>query len=117
MTLTQVRMPCRSCPFRLDQTADDIPRFRLELAEALVHCQDGNLDSPMMACHQSTEGSEVICAGWLATHGWDSLQVRIAMSHDKIHPEALAPGEDWPAMHSSYDEALEKLRRTCSDVA
>lgn len=115
------RKPCPSCPWRLDQTAADIPNFRLDLAEGLANtCPDErgmgpNIGDPQFACHQSRPGNEVVCAGWLAMCGsaHPGARLNVMLGHTPI--EALSPGEDWPALHTTYAEVIEKLRDTARD--
>ena len=104
------RPPCKSCPWIVDNRAEDIPNFRLELAEGLAACQDGELLSPMFGCHLSKPGEEFVCAGWLAVHGYESIGVRLRLSRGMLDPEALHPQPDWPELHHDYDEMMVKLR-------
>ncbi len=110
------RKPCSSCPWRVDQDASAIPNFNLDLAESLAStCPDErgyspDFGSPQFACHQSRMGSEVVCAGWLATNGGAHVQVRMQVIAGQIPVEALSPGEDWPPLHAEFAEVIEKLR-------
>jgi hypothetical protein len=110
--MSACRVPCRSCPWRVDQDASDIPNFDLELAERLRDTCSGEFGAAMFACHQSREGAEVVCAGWLARYGRDNIAVRLQVMVGKIAPEALEPGDDWPETHETFDEVIEKLRAT-----
>lgn len=113
------RQPCKTCPWRVDAHADDIPGFRLELAERLLGTCTGEFGAPMMACHQSDQ-TMFVCAGWLARHGQDSIMVRMALAGvlperddftlKGVTAEGCQPGPDWPALHTDYPEVLEKLR-------
>jgi hypothetical protein len=67
----------------------------------------------MFACHQSKDGGEIVCAGWLAVYGHASIAIRLQVMSGKIDPEALSPGEDWPELHETFDEVIEKLREDC----
>jgi hypothetical protein len=107
-----VRQPCKSCPWRVEAVAGEIPHFSLELAERLEGTCNGQFGSPMMACHQSREGEEFVCAGWLAVYGADSIVVRLKLISGAIQREALEPGDDWPELHSSFADMIEKLRAT-----
>lgn len=107
-----VRQPCKTCPWRVDATAGDIPNFSLDLAESLERTCDGQFGSPQMACHQSRDGNEFVCAGWLAIHGADSISVRLSVLAGQTPPEALEPGDDWPELHGSVAEMIYKLRET-----
>lgn len=103
--------PCASCPWRVDATPDNIPNFKLELAENLANCQSGELGAPIFACHLSKVDKEIPCAGWLVAHGWDSIAVRLRLLTRKLDPAAMYPGEDWPELHATYDEMMIKLRK------
>lgn len=116
--MTAIRKPCPSCPWRVDQDASVIPNFSLELAENLAATSpDGGLGpdygAPLFACHQSQgPGEEVVCAGWLATVGNAHPNVRIGVVNGSIPVEALTPGEDWPELHETFAEVIEKLRES-----
>lgn len=81
--MSSCRKPCPSCPWRVGQDASAIPNFSLELAENLRGTCEQDFGAPVFACHQSREGEEIVCAGWLAVYG---------------------------VLHSSFDEVIEKLR-------
>nr|QBR04490.1 hypothetical protein E1956_45825 [Paraburkholderia pallida] len=66
----------------------------------------------MFACHQSREGEEFACAGWLAKVGRRHPAVRLAVMSGRLVPAALAPDADWPELHDNYAEVLDKLRAT-----
>lgn len=108
--------PCTSCPWRRVASADDIPNFDLELAEKLADtCPDHrgmgpDFGAPVFACHQSRDGEEFACAGWLAKVGHRHPAVRLAVMSRRLDPAALEPGESWPELHEDYQEVLEKLR-------
>lgn len=107
--------PCPSCPWRLDQTAQDIPGFSRDKAHDLAAtCPDARghgpaFDAKVFACHQSKLGGEFPCAGWLATVGHRHPMVRWACIQGKVPEDALAPGPGWPALHADYGEVLHKL--------
>ena len=106
--------PCRTCPWRVDQHADEIPGFRLELAEELVNTTSDQFGAPMFACHQSTDGKQVVCRGWLTRYGQDSIAVRLKLMRQELAPEELEPGENWPQLHGTFTEVIEKLREDCA---
>lgn len=114
-----VRQPCKTCPWRVDQHADAIPNFSLELAEGLANTCPRNgygpdLGSPQFACHQSKDGDEIVCAGWLATNGAAHPAVRINVFAGHTPAEALEPNEDWPDLHETFEEVIVKLREDCN---
>src|SRR5579862_7576170 len=117
-TLNRLNTPCASCPWRVSATAADIPNFDIELAENLAStCPDSDGMGPdffagIFACHQTKEGKEFACAGWLATVGHCHPRIRIAVSAGQLEPAALEPGADWPELHENYGEVIAKLRVT-----
>ncbi|NDZ17186.1 hypothetical protein C7T35_39305 [Variovorax sp. WS11] len=112
------RLPCPTCPWRLDQDARSIPNFSLELAQALATtCPDARNMGPdfgaaVFACHQSRIGAEVHCAGWLATVGHKHPAVRLSVARGDLDPGHLQPGPHWPVLHENYGQVLGKLRAT-----
>jgi hypothetical protein len=110
--------PCASRPSRRAASAEDIPHFSLDLAEKLADtCPDHpgmgpDLGAGMFACHQSREGEEFACAGWLAKVGHRHPAVRLAVISGRLDAAALEPGADWPELRASYQEVLDKLRET-----
>lgn len=117
-SLNALAKPCPSCPWRMDKDASDIPNFSLALAEGLSTCCPDNrgmgpeCGAGMFACHQSKDGAKITCAGWLATVGHRHPGVRLAVAMKRLNMSALRPGNDWPTLHSSYQDVLEKLRAT-----
>jgi hypothetical protein len=115
---TQPKQPCKTCPWRKDQTAADIPNFDLALAERLSRTSPDergmgpDWNAPQFACHQSGIGKEIVCQGWLAMVGHAHPMVRLGVLQGRVDPEALAPGADWPDLHPTYPDVLAKLRLT-----
>lgn len=115
--------PVPVAPWRVDQDAQDIPRFSLALAEKLAAtCPDDrgcgpDFGAPMFACHQSKIGKEIHCAGWLASVGHAHPGVRLNVMRSRIDAARLEPGPGWPALHDSYAGVLEKLRNTAGACA
>jgi hypothetical protein len=110
--------PCASCPWRREASADGIPNFNMALAEKLAGtCPDHqgmgpDVGASMFACHQSNQGEEFACAGWLAQVGERHPMVRLAVLSGRLDPKALEPGKEWPELHENYQEVLEKLHAT-----
>lgn len=115
---TGKKKPCGTCPWRVDRRASDIPNFSLELAEKLRNTSPDernigpDFGAPQFACHQSEVGHEVVCRGWLAMVGNAHPGVRLQVFRRQLSAEVLYPDEDWPELHESYPEVLEKLKRT-----
>jgi hypothetical protein len=103
------RNPCPSCPWRVDQHADVIPGFNLELAEKLDRTLSDQLGAPMMACHGSKTDREVLCVGWLWRYGWDSIGVRLRLLNKTMDPDELEPDPSIE-LHADFDEFIAKLR-------
>ncbi|MFN9473959.1 DUF6283 family protein [Acidovorax sp.] len=118
-----LQQPCPSCPWRMDQSAEDIPGFSLEMARDLAAtCPNErghgpNFGAAIFACHQSKVGGEMPCAGWLATVGHSHPNVRLAVIQGRVDPEALTPGANWPALHGNYGEVLQKLEGSDDEAA
>lgn len=113
------RTPCKSCPWRVDQTAQDIPNFSLELAENLRGSCTGELGASVFSCHLSREGDEFPCAGWMAIYGYDSITVRMLHAQGVMEYDAEAvmpPPPDWPELHADFDEVIQKLRDTVKEL-
>lgn len=116
--MSACRKPCPNCPWRVDQDARSIPHFSLDLAEGLANtCPDErgfgpDFGSPQFACHQSRPGEEIVCAGWLRVVGLAHPAVRMNAIAGAIPPEAFEPGGEWPELHGSFVEVIEKLRAT-----
>lgn len=108
--------PCRGCPWKIEARAQDIPNFDLARAESLAGtCPDEKGFGPgffasWFACHQSVEGNDIPCAGWLAMTGSRHPRVRMAVGDGRLDAKALTPKKGWPALHSRYTEVLAKLR-------
>lgn len=116
--LNTLAKPCPSCPWQVDKDASDIPNFSMDLAEGLARCcpdergMGPDFGATMFACHQSKEGAEIACAGWMAIVGHRHPGVRLAVATGRLDASALRPGERWPALHANYQQVLEKLRAT-----
>jgi hypothetical protein len=109
--MTTCRHPCNSCPWRKEQHADEIPGFKIELAENLIHTTEGELQSPIFACHQSTPDQEVVCVGWLWRYGIGNIQIRLRLIAGKMRVEELdMPHEYDEILHNNFDQVITKLR-------
>jgi hypothetical protein len=62
------------------------------------------LGAPLWACHTSKEGSDQVCASWLAQVGFDHLTIRLAVAAGRLPAEALQPGHGWPPLYDSFDQ-------------
>jgi hypothetical protein len=111
--------PCRACPWRKDTHARDIPNFSLELAENLANTSPDasgmgpDFGAPLFACHDSREGSEIACAGWMAQVGAAHPGVRLMAMQGRIDESALQPEVGWPELHESFADVIAQLREQC----
>lgn len=102
--------PCAECPWRLDQPVGRFGPERYELLRVTVADENGGsapLGAPLFACHKTVEGREISCAGWLAVEGHGHVRVRLAVVQGHLDPDALHPGEGWPALYPSFDAMAE----------
>lgn len=114
--------PCSECPFRADNADNPKAQFPAEAWDRLADCAPGpeghpGLTDPLFGCHQGAPGTDedLACAGWLALVGDEHVQVRLAVSTGDLPAEALQAGDDWPAMHSTWDEVV--THQTSPDTA
>lgn len=98
--------PCDECPWRRDQPPGRFPARRYEALRATSATRAGSapLGAPLFACHKTTEGREIACAGWLATEGHGHVGVRLAVVQGRLDVGVLLPGGDWPPVYGSYSE-------------
>lgn len=102
--------PCSECPWRRDQPAGRFPPERYEALRGTSHCPgrgSAQLGAPLFACHKSSEGRDLACAGWLAVEGVGHVAVRLAVAQGRLSGEALRSGPEWPELFSSFGEMAE----------
>jgi hypothetical protein len=103
--LPYVKRPCTACPWRLDAQPGRFAADRwAAMADTVASPATGSapLDAPFFTCHLSAEGREQLCAGWLAQEGAGHVGVRVAVLQERLPAEALAAGDDWPALHPTF---------------
>jgi hypothetical protein len=101
--------PCITCPWRRDTPPGAFGIDRYQQLRNTVESPDGGspgLADPMFACHNTIEGREAACAGWLAVYGHGHVRVRLAVATGRIPPEALTPAAGWPDLYGDYDELV-----------
>ena len=89
MKLNQTKQ-CKTCPWKADTTVTDIPNYSLDrhlnLASTIADLS-GNLPTineplKVMACHNSSEGKEYECIGWLNNQlGAGNIPLLLKMRH------------------------------------
>ncbi len=116
MEISHALLPCKTCPWRVDQTAAVIPGYQHKMACSLVNTV-GEEDAfrPIMACHYSEPRDMLACKGYLAQNGSHNINVRILVAQDKVpDPYAVSDAckEAGIELHATYPEVLEKLAKT-----
>ena len=105
-----VRRPCTECPWVAATPPGQFPAENYERLAATGYGRTGaeaGLTATWFACHKAPEGQEFHCAGWLAAVGVEHLGVRLSCAAGHTDPATLAPGEDWPELHPTWDALLE----------
>ena len=107
--------PCDECPWRLDVPRGAYPVIPRALNEQAAVAQGHvPLGAPLVACHKSPVGRDVICAGWLAVEGHSHLGVRLLVIAGRILATALEPGPGWPALVASVGEMVQRHPATAA---
>lgn len=106
-------LPCKTCPWRTDQTAASIPNYVHSKACNLMNTV-GDTDDfrQIMACHGSTDTHMRACNGYLAMEGERNLNVRMLAAMGKIPYPAQALEACKAAkirLHRKYRLVLKKL--------
>jgi len=103
------RVPCRTCPWRVAQHADAIPGYDHDLAEGLVSTTGREVGAPIFACHQSRDGAEVVCTGWLWAYGDHSIAIRLRLATGQMTRDDLEP-DPTIDLHPTFADMIAKLR-------
>jgi hypothetical protein len=98
--------PCANCPVRRDSPAGEFPpeRYVALRATAGTAGNEVGLNAPIFACHKSSDGNPMACAGWLAQFGYEHLGIRLAVATGRLPAESLQPRPGWPPLFDTYDE-------------
>ncbi|MGW1436823.1 DUF6283 family protein [Streptomyces griseus] len=108
--LPRQKGPCGDCPWRRDVEPGQFDQEKYEeLRETSrqperIESVEDVIGQKMFACHQTKEGFEAACAGWLAVEGNQNLAVRFGVAMGRIPGDALSPGPDWPPLFGSFAE-------------
>ncbi len=94
------------CPFRRDADPGEFTAERYEVLAATAGRpgEEAPIGAPIFACHHTSDGAEVACAGWLAVCGHFHLGVRFAFLSGRLDPAKVGPLPGWPPLFDSYDE-------------
>jgi hypothetical protein len=103
------RFPCAECPVRKDNAGNPRSKFPASRWEALrATSGDAGPGAPLFGCHEGEPGTgaDLLCAGWAASFGRESAEVRIAVMCGLLPVEALDPGVNWPELYQDWDEMV-----------
>lgn len=107
--------PCDQCPFVARNADNPDAKFPAERWAALAVTirdpatgREPALDAPLFGCHKGAPGTntDLACAGWLARFGHDHLAVRLAVATGRLPSTALAPGQNWPPLHPTWNDVV-----------
>lgn len=108
---------CPACPWKVATDPEcDIPGYdvRKHLALARTCPPEGVIADRVFSCHETREGDEAACVGWLA-HGMEhsNLAVRLAAARGDFDPQRLVlDGEQ----HASFEATLPASVRACEGL-
>ena len=100
------KKPCDACPWVVTTTPGEFSSERYAVLRATTVQPDGNhaeFGAPLFACHKTQEGTDMACAGWLASVGDQSVSVRVLIAQGRLPASVLRPGADWPVLFPDYD--------------
>ena len=105
------RRQCAKCPWRADVDPYDIPDGYCEtkhanLASTIAKDPLRSLNGPLriMACHESTPGNGIPCAGWLMNQlgPGNNIGLRLAVAHGRLDADVELVGEQ----HERFEDTL-----------
>lgn len=88
--------PCANCPWRLDAPVGE---FEVERYRALARSAE-DMSPVVFQCHKTADGTDVACAGFLASGARHNQAVRMAMILGEIDPRHDFSGGE--ALHPNY---------------
>jgi hypothetical protein len=106
--------PCPTCPWLKSSKVggEDIKNFDIELMRELKKTvpPEGTEDDgfyTIMACHHSKEEKKYACAGYIATHGFQNLNVRILAAQGEIDVHAVISNCEGLELYDNFHTMLE----------
>lgn len=114
--------PCPNCPWYVGSSPQDIPRFSIEKMRKLANTappRDSTQDGfrPIMACHKSKEGVEFACAGYIAVHGIQNINVRLLGMNDGVDIGKVLDNCEELDLHGSFHEMLDEYEIEMGNMA
>lgn len=106
--------PCPECPWVRSTAPGQFSRERYDALAATsgMPGDEAPIGSGLFACHMTVEGSEVPCAGWLASVGYESIPVRLLLATGRIPASVMDAAPDWPELFGSYEEMANAMANT-----
>lgn len=106
--------PCPTCPWRKSSAVGggDIQGFEIEKMRNLTNTvppKGSNQDGfyTVMACHHSEPGKEYACAGYLARHGEQNIEVRLLNAMGEINLQKVMDNCEGIELYDTFHEMLE----------
>lgn len=107
------RKQCKKCPWRVDVDPNDIPNgycstkhagLRETIAEPARVADLAAGGIRIMACHETAQGAELPCVGWLHHQlgVGNNLMLRMMVIHGKINADYELVGEQ----HETFEDTL-----------
>ncbi|WP_318515693.1 DUF6283 family protein [Photobacterium leiognathi] len=110
------KTPCKQCPWKKSSKVggSDIPNFDIELMRNLVNtCPPANVDisqrddfRKLFACHESPEGKEKVCAGYVARDGQFNLNLRLLAAMSKTNVLAIVENAEKHELYDNFHDML-----------
>lgn len=106
--------PCKQCPWVRDSDVGgaSIPNFDIELMRNLANtCPPKGTDEDgfrnVMACHDSKDGKEYVCAGYVSVHGLRNINFRLMVSMNNINVGKVLDNCEEFDLYDNFHEMLE----------
>jgi hypothetical protein len=108
--------PCKHCPWKRSSKAggEDIPNFDIELMRGLAitappeRREHGDKDDfrKIFACHDSREGKECACAGYVARDGRFNLSLRLLAIQSSTNLRPIIEESEKYELYDNFHEML-----------
>lgn len=111
------RRQCRKCPWRVDVDPTDIDNYDRDMHEAMIDrlSHRGGFETVLhglriMACHESKEGAEFPCVGWMAHElgPGNNIGLRIAAAAGRIDTDFELVGDQHPSLESTLSDCTRR---------
>ncbi len=116
-----VKKPCKNCPWKRSSKAggEDIPNFSIEMMrdlkkttfEADCHPNERDALRPVFACHDTKEGKEATCAGYVARDGKHNITVRFLAASDNVDLRPIIEAAEENELYNDFHEMLEDYEK------